>query len=154
MKNHIRDDATLRKKNPKKLEKSMSLQVREYLANVEERVANVPAKEIGERYGYDIDDPENTLQDLIDFTGEVSRACNKQADETDQKQEVWDKEVKGAHEKLNDQIGETYEEYVQRTVARFEEEIEAQEQAELEAAMEAAANAKVGNPEGEEEKKE
>jgi len=61
MKNHIRDDATLKKKNPKKLEKSMSLQVREYLANVEERVANVPAKEIGARYGYDIDDPENTL---------------------------------------------------------------------------------------------
>ena len=69
MKNHMRDD---RKPNPKKLEKSMSLQVREYLAQVEERVANVPARDIGLKYGYDIDNPENTLQDLIDFTGSVS----------------------------------------------------------------------------------
>ena len=72
MKNHVRDD---RKPNPKKLEKSMSLQVREYLAQVEERVANVPAKEIGMKYGYDIDNPDNTLQDLINFTGSVSKAC-------------------------------------------------------------------------------
>ena len=72
MKNHQRDD---RKRNPKKLEKSMSLQVREYLAQVEARVANVPAKDIGMKYGYDIDNPDNTLQDLIDFTGQVSKAC-------------------------------------------------------------------------------
>merc|ERR1712087_673128 len=88
MKDHVRDDS--RKKNPKKLEKSMSLQVREYLAQVEERVAKVPAKEIGMKYGYDIDNPENTLEDLISFTGNVSKACNDQANFTENSQEIWE----------------------------------------------------------------
>ena len=43
----------------------MSLQVREYLAQVEARVANVPARDIGLKYGYDIDREDNTLEDLI-----------------------------------------------------------------------------------------
>ena len=74
MKNHMRDDKK-KKANPKKLEKSMSLAVREYLASVEERVANVPARDMGLKFGYDIDNQNNTLQDLIDFTGKVSAAC-------------------------------------------------------------------------------
>merc|ERR1719232_425600 len=150
MKNHVRDDAKAKKKNPKKLEKSMSLQVREYLAQVEEKVAKVPAKEIGLQYGYDIDNPENTLQDLIDFTGNVSKACNAQADYTDVSQEIWASTTKGNAQKIEDAIGETYEDYVQRTVGKFEDEIAAQEQAELEAAMNGLDNLKVSN---EEEKK-
>ena len=101
MKNHVRDDVK-KKKNPKKLEKSMSLQVREYLAQVEAKVANVPAKEIGAKYGYDIDNPDNTLQDLIDFTGNVSKACNAQADYTDISQEIWASTTKGNAQKLED----------------------------------------------------
>merc|ERR1719438_193693 len=71
MKNHVRDDDKPKKKNPKKLEKSMSLQVREYLAQVEERVAKIPAKDIGLKFGYDIDDENKTLEDLIEFTEKV-----------------------------------------------------------------------------------
>ena len=75
MANHMRDDK--RKHNPKKLEKSMSLQVREYLAQVETRVANVPAKEVGMKFGYDIENPDNTLDDLLQFTTKVSEACER-----------------------------------------------------------------------------
>ena len=75
MTNHMRDDK--KKPNPKKLEKSMSLQVREYLAQVESRVANVPAKEVGMKFGYDIDNPDNTLDDLLQFTTKVSEACER-----------------------------------------------------------------------------
>ena len=71
MTNHQRDDKK-KKKNPKKLEKSMSLQVREYLAQVEAKVAKIPAKEIGLKFGYDIDDENKTLDDLIQFTEKVS----------------------------------------------------------------------------------
>ena len=83
--------------------------MREYLAQVEERVAHVPAKEIGLKYGYDIDNEENTLQDLINFTGSVSKACEAQADFTEVSQEVWKAEkIDGATEKLEDQMGTTY----------------------------------------------
>ena len=125
----------------------MSLQVREYLAQVEERVANVPAKDMCIKYGYDIDNPDNTLQDLIDFTGNVSKACEAQVDFTDNSQEVWDSTVKGSAQKLEDQIGETYEDFVTKAVTKFEDELAEQEQAELEAAMAGLDNIQVSKEE-------
>ena len=139
MTNHIRDDKTAKKKNPKKLEKSMSLQVREYLAQVEARVANIPAKEIGLKFGYDIDDENKTLDDLIQFTEKVSEACNKTGDIADNRQQVWQDTVHGLTEKVNASMGATYEEYVKKQCDKFEAIIEEQEQAEMEAAMEAVA---------------
>ena len=139
MTNHIRDDKTAKKKNPKKLEKSMSLQVREYLAQVEARVANIPAKDIGLKFGYDIDDENKTLDDLIEFTEKVSAACNQTGDIADNRQQVWQDTVHGLTEKVNASMGATYEEYVKKQCDKFEAIIEEQEQAEMEAAMEAVA---------------
>ena len=42
------------------------------MAQVEEKVAKIPAKEIGLKFGYDIDDENKTLDDLIKFTEKVS----------------------------------------------------------------------------------
>ena len=136
MKNHQRDDKP-KKKNPKKLEKSMSLQVREYLAQVEEKVAKIPAKEIGLKFGYDIDDENKTLDDLIQFTEKVSQACNQTGDIADNRQQVWQSTVHGLSDQMNASMGATYEEYVKKQCDKFETIIEEQEQAEMEAAMEA-----------------
>ena len=138
MKNHQRDDKP-KKKNPKKLEKSMSLQVREYLAQVEEKVAKIPAKEIGLKFGYDIDDENKTLDDLIKFTEKVSQACNQTGDIADNRQQVWQSTVHGLSDQMNASMGATYEEYVKKQCDKFETIIEEQEQAEMEAAMEAVA---------------
>ena len=73
--NHMRDDR--KKPNPNKLEKSISLEVNEYLAQIEARVANIPAKEVGMKYGYDIDNPDKTLDDLLQFTTKVNEACKR-----------------------------------------------------------------------------
>ena len=105
MSKHMRDD---KKPNPKQLEKSMSLQVREYLAQIEARVANVSAKEVGLRYGYDVDNPDNTLEDLIEFTGKVSEACGRQIDITENRQQVWQSTVVGSGADMDKKIGSTY----------------------------------------------
>ena len=42
------------------------------VVEVEEKVAKIPAKEIGLKFGYDIDDENKTLDDLIQFTEKVS----------------------------------------------------------------------------------
>ena len=124
MTNHQRDDKQKKKKNPKKLEKSMSLQVREYLAQVEAKVAKIPAKEIGLKFGYDIDDKNKTLEDLIQFTEKVSQACNQTGDIADNRQQVWQDTVHGLTDKMNESMGTTYEEYVQRQCDKFEAIIE------------------------------